>query len=112
MHAHLLCQIAAAMRGQLILLDAGKPGVRVHLSGYASDLERAELLHTSLVLQMANPLAAAMVPAGTRGAPAWRRRACVGRWRMAPPTAALACARARAVHALTEGALPPGQPEC
>jgi hypothetical protein len=46
--------------------------------GYASDLERADILYTSLLLQMARGLAAAVVPAGVRSARAWRRSWLLG----------------------------------
>jgi hypothetical protein len=46
--------------------------------GYASDLERADILYTSLLLQMARGLAAAAVPAGVRSVRAWRRSWLLG----------------------------------
>src|ERR1700728_3072822 len=61
--AHLLAGLAGAMRCQCILLNADGPGARVHLFGYASDLERADILYTSLLLQMAHGLTAADMPA-------------------------------------------------
>lgn len=57
----LLAGLIEAMRGRAVL-KTGPTGYRVHLFGYASDLERAELLYTSLLLQMANGLAKAQVP--------------------------------------------------
>ncbi len=50
-HAQLLCGTAAAMRCKCILLGTGH-GARVHVLGYASDIERAELLYTSLLVQL------------------------------------------------------------
>ena len=44
-----------------------------HVFGYESDLERAEMLYTSLLIQMAHGLAAAPVPATARSVRAWRR---------------------------------------
>jgi Protein of unknown function (DUF2786) len=68
----LLTGIARAMRCELVLLTA-ETGKRVHMFGYASDLERVDVLYTSLLLQMANGLAATPVPVGVRSARAWRR---------------------------------------
>jgi hypothetical protein len=53
------------MRCSPILLDT-KSGGRVHVFGYESDLERTELLYTSLLLQMASALQAASAPGGGR----------------------------------------------
>jgi len=76
--AHLLSGLASAMRCQCILLPPEQSGSRVHVFGYASDIERADLLYTSLLLQMAHGLAAAPVPAGTRSVRAWRRSWMLG----------------------------------
>jgi hypothetical protein len=46
--------------------------------GYASDLERADILYTSLLLQMARGLTAAVVPDGVRSVRAWRRSWLLG----------------------------------
>jgi hypothetical protein len=46
--------------------------------GYASDLERADILYTSLLLQMARGLAAAVIPDGVRSPRAWRRSWLLG----------------------------------
>jgi hypothetical protein len=75
--AHLLCGIGAAMRCRCILLQAAS-GARVHVFGYASDLERAELLYTSLLIQMSHGLARTAVPDRTRSARAWRRSWMLG----------------------------------
>src|SRR5215475_9596085 len=61
--AHLLCGLAAALRCQCILLPS-RTGQRVHMFGYASDLERADVLYTSVLIQMWHGLAATDVPAG------------------------------------------------
>jgi hypothetical protein len=71
--AHLLAGLAGAMRCQAILLNPKGSGARVHLFGYASDLERTDILYTSLLLQMAHGLTAATPPAGTRSPRTWRR---------------------------------------
>src|ERR1700678_1363105 len=55
--AHLLAGLAAALRCQCILLSRREPGSRLHVFGYASDLERADILFTSLLVQMARALA-------------------------------------------------------
>src|ERR1700734_3409435 len=71
--AHLLAGLAGAMRCQCILLTPERGGARVHVFGYASDLERADILYTSLLLQMAHGLTVAVVPDGVRSVRAWRR---------------------------------------
>ena len=93
--AHLLAGLAGAMRCQCVLLGTDRPGARVHVFGYASDLERADILYTSLLLQMARGLAAADVPDGGRSSRAWRRSwllgfvtAVIGRVRSAEERAA------------------------
>jgi hypothetical protein len=76
--AHLLAGLAGAMRCQCVLLHTSRPGTRIHVFGYASDLERADILYTSLLLQMARGLAAAVVPSGVRSPRAWRRSWLLG----------------------------------
>jgi hypothetical protein len=76
--AHLLAGLAGAMRCQCVLLHTSGPGARIHVFGYASDLERADILYTSLLLQMARGLTVAVVPAGVRSARAWRRSWLLG----------------------------------
>jgi hypothetical protein len=76
--AHLLAGLAGAMRCQCVLLSTGRPGARVHVFGYASDLERADILYTSLLLQMARGLTAATVPDGVGSPRAWRRSWLLG----------------------------------
>src|ERR1700761_7745706 len=76
--AHLLAGLAGAMRCQCVLLSTTRPGARIHVFGYASDLERADILYTSLLLQMARGLATAAVPAGVRSPRAWRRSWLLG----------------------------------
>src|SRR3984893_10447459 len=60
--AHLLAGLAGAMRCQCVLLSTTRPGARIHVFGYTSDLERAE----------------ATVPAGVRSVRAWRRSWLLG----------------------------------
>jgi Protein of unknown function (DUF2786) len=76
--AHLLAGLAGAMRCQCVLLSTTRPGARIHVFGFASDLERTDILYTSLLLQMARGLAAAVVPAGVRSVRAWRRSWLLG----------------------------------
>jgi Protein of unknown function (DUF2786) len=74
--AHLLCGLGAALRCQCVLLTA-RDGLKVHMFGYASDLERADVLYTSVLIQMAHGLALAPVP--ERASPrAWRRSWLLG----------------------------------
>jgi hypothetical protein len=76
--AHLLAGIAGAMRCQCVLLSTSRPGARIHVFGYQSDLERADILYTSLLLQMHGGLARTPVPAGVRSVRAWRRSWLLG----------------------------------
>ncbi len=75
--AHLLCGLAAALRCQCILLPS-RAGQRVHMFGYASDLERADVLYTSVLIQMWHGLVAADVPARATSVRAWRRSWLLG----------------------------------
>ena len=76
--AHLLAGLASALRCQCILLNRREPGNRVHVFGYLSDLERADILFTSLLVQMARALALEPVPAYGGRAKAWRRSWMLG----------------------------------
>jgi hypothetical protein len=76
--AHLLAGLAGAMRCQCVLLSTPRPGARIHIFGYASDLERVDILYTSLLLQMAHGLTRTVVPVGVRSARAWRRSWLLG----------------------------------
>jgi Protein of unknown function (DUF2786) len=75
--AHLLCGLAAALRCQCILLPC-EAGQRVHMFGYGSDLERADVLYTSVLVQMWHGLVATDVPARARSVRAWRRSWLLG----------------------------------
>lgn len=95
--AHLLAGLAMALRCQCVLLSRPVPGSRVHVFGYSSDLERADILFTSLLVQMARALALQAVPGGGGRAKAWRRSwmlgyctAVVGRVRAAEEAAVAA----------------------
>ena len=76
--AHLLCGLAAALRCQCVLLPRPGPGSRIHIFGFASDIERTDVLYTSLLLQMWQGLAAAQVPDWSRSPRAWRRSWLLG----------------------------------
>ena len=78
--AHLLGGLASAIRCACVQLPRTGPGAatRVHVFGYACDLERAEILYTSLLIQMAHGLAAAEVPASARSVRSYRRSWLLG----------------------------------
>ncbi|HVB43295.1 MAG TPA: DUF2786 domain-containing protein [Streptosporangiaceae bacterium] len=77
--AHLLCGLAAALRCQCILLGGGsRPGSRVHIFGFASDIDRTDVLYTSVLIQMAHGLAGARVPEWSSSPRAWRRSWLLG----------------------------------
>lgn len=74
---HLLAGLAMALRCQCVQTRSAE-GTRLHVFGYTSDLERADILFTSLLVQMARALAKQPVP-GTGGtARAWRRSWMLG----------------------------------
>ena len=75
---HLLCGLASAMRCQCVILPRSGPGTRIHVFGYASDIERTDVLYTSVLVQMWHGLAAAEVPSWSRSARAWRRSWLLG----------------------------------
>jgi len=98
--AHLLCGLGSALRCQCILL-AARPGARIHVFGYASDIERTDVLYTSVLIQMWHGLAGAQVPAWCRSPRAWRRS-----WLLGFATAVISRVRA-AEHAAARGAAGP-----
>jgi hypothetical protein len=102
--AHLLAGLASALRCQCILLSRPEPGSRIHVFGYMSDLERADILFTSLLVQMARALAAEPVLATGGGAKAWRRS-----WMLGYASAVVARVRA-AEEAAVAGASADGAP--
>jgi Protein of unknown function (DUF2786) len=75
--AHLLCGLGSALRCQCILLTT-KSGLRVHVFGFSSDIERLDILYTSVLIQMAHGLARAAVPEWNRSPRAWRRSWLLG----------------------------------
>jgi len=98
--AHLLCGLASALRCQCILLGGSRPGSRVHIFGFASDIDRTDVLYTSVLIQMAHGLAGARVPEWSNSPRAWRRS-----WLLGFATAVIARVRAAehgAVTAATE----------
>ncbi|HET6214352.1 MAG TPA: DUF2786 domain-containing protein, partial [Micromonosporaceae bacterium] len=73
--ADLLAGVAAALRCDSVrrqTFAADRRTFAMHLFGFASDLERVELLYTSLLVQAAHGLAGTPVPAW-ESAPAYRR---------------------------------------
>ena len=75
--AHLLAALATALRCQCVQTQTDD-GPRLHVFGYSSDLERAEILFTSLLVQMARALAKQAVPGYGNTAKAWRRSWMLG----------------------------------
>ena len=76
--AHLFCGLASALRCQCVILPRSGPGTRIHIFGFASDVERADVLYTSLLVQMWQGLAATDVPPWTHSVRAWRRSWLLG----------------------------------
>jgi Protein of unknown function (DUF2786) len=103
--AHLLCGLAAALRCQCILLPA-RAGQRVHIFGYASDIERTDMLYTSVLIQMWHGLIAADVPDVADSVRAWRRS-----WLLGFASAVIAKVRAAEQRAeQAASAVPDGEP--
>jgi hypothetical protein len=99
---HLLAGLAAALRCQCVLVTRSTGRV-AHVFGYASDLERADILFTSLLVQMARALAAKEMPAVTGGAAkAWRRS-----WMLGYCSAVVARVRAAEEAAVAEASSAP-----
>ena len=104
--AHLLCGLAAALRCQCVILPHAGPGSRIHMFGFASDIERTDVLYTSLLLQMWQGLSAAEPPAWSRSTRAWRRS-----WLLGFATAVIARVRAAEQRAAQRAAdAPAGGP--
>ena len=74
---HLLGGLAMALRCQCVQTRSAE-GTRLHVFGYTSDLERADILFTSLLVQMARALARQAVPGYGGEARAWRRSWMLG----------------------------------
>jgi hypothetical protein len=101
--AHLLCGLGSALRCQCILLTT-QTGTKVHVFGYQSDLERLDVLYTSVLIQMWHGLSGAQVPAWSRSTRAWRRS-----WLLGFASAVISRVRA-AEHEATVEATDPAAP--
>jgi hypothetical protein len=99
--AHLLCGLASAMRCQCVVLPVSGSGSRIHVFGFVSDIERADVLYTSSLVQMWQGLAAADVPAWTRSPRAWRRS-----WLLGFATAVVSRVRAAEQQAAAQASVP------
>ena len=100
--AHLLCGLASALRCQCILLGGSRPGSRVHVFGYACDIDRTDVLYTSVLIQMWHGLVGAQVPDWSSSPRAWRRS-----WLLGFATAVIARVRS-AEHGAIAAATEPG----
>ncbi len=77
--ADLVYRVAEALRCKCVLLRKVDGQARVHVFGFVADIERAEVLYTSLLLQMAGGLARLVIPEGIRESPrAYRRSWMLG----------------------------------
>lgn len=76
--ARLIYLVAQAVRCRPVLIGRGDGGQRVHVFGFRADLERADLLATSLLLQMASGLARVRLPPRATGVRAYRRSWLLG----------------------------------
>jgi Protein of unknown function (DUF2786) len=101
--AHLLCGLASALRCQCVILPRTGPGTRIHVFGFTSDIERADVLYTSLLVQMWQGLAGTPLPPRVRSARAWRRS-----WLLGFATAVVARVRAAEEGAAGQGAAAAG----
>jgi uncharacterized protein DUF2786 len=102
--AHLLCGLGSALRCQCIMLSGTGPGSRIHVFGYGSDIERTDLLYTSVLIQMWHGLTGAQVPAWSSSPRAWRRS-----WLLGFATAVISRVR-DAEHAAASQATAPAAP--
>jgi hypothetical protein len=90
---HLLSGLSQAMRCQTVIVPKREQGSRLHVFGYASDIERADILFTSLLVQMQRALAREQAPeARVR---AWRRS-----WMLGFSSAVIARVRTAEEHAV------------
>jgi hypothetical protein len=101
---HLLAGLALALRCQCVQTRS-PAGTRLHVFGYASDLERADVLFTSLLVQMARALAKQAVPGYGGAARAWRRS-----WMLGYCTAVVARVRAAEEAAVAAASAPDAGP--
>ena len=103
--AHLLCGLGSSLRCQAILLSTST-GSKVHVFGFQSDLERLDVLYTSVLIQMWHGLAGAQVPEWSRSPRAWRRS-----WLLGFAAAVIARVRTaeRDAQAHAQATAPPGE---
>jgi hypothetical protein len=101
--AHLLCGLASALRCQCVILPHSGPGTRIHMFGFTSDIERADVLYTSLLVQMWQGLAASQLPDRIHSVRAWRRS-----WLLGFATAVVARVRAAEEGAARQAGVPAG----
>jgi hypothetical protein len=73
----MLCGLGAALRCQCIMLTTSH-GIVIHVFGYASDIERLDLLYTSLLLQMSHALVRVELPERCASPRAYRRSWLLG----------------------------------
>jgi hypothetical protein len=99
---HLLAGLATALRCQCVQTRSAE-GTRLHVFGYTSDLERADILFTSLLVQMARALAGQAVSGQGGEARAWRRS-----WMLGYCTAVVTRVRAAEEAAVAAAAAEPG----
>jgi Protein of unknown function (DUF2786) len=99
--AHLLCGLGAALRCQCIVMSGYRGGTRIHMFGFASDLERTDLLYTSLLVQMWHGLIAAELPEWNSNPRAWRRS-----WMLGFATAVIARVREAEQSAASQATAP------
>lgn len=106
----LLGALATAMRCTPILLGPKDEVIRerVHIFGYASDLERLDLLYTSVLVQMAAAFAAVVPPPGVSRVRAWNRSWLLGYCYAVATRVREAEERAAANAATTDRASGPG----
>jgi hypothetical protein len=76
--ARLVSLVAQAVRCRPLMIGRGDGGQRVHVFGFAADLERADVLATSLLLQMASGLARVRPPGEVTSVRAYRRSWLLG----------------------------------
>jgi Protein of unknown function (DUF2786) len=101
---HLLAGLALALRCQCVQTRSPE-GIRLHVFGYASDLERVDVLFTSLLVQMARALAKQAVPGYGGAARAWRRS-----WMLGYCTAVVTRVRAAEEAAVAAASAPDAGP--
>ncbi|MFF5567725.1 DUF2786 domain-containing protein [Streptomyces sp. NPDC012623] len=74
----LICFIAQSVGCKAVHMGVRGKVRRVHIVGHESDIQRAEVLYASLLIQMLGGLSAQVVPYGVRSARAWRNSWTIG----------------------------------